>query len=78
MLSRLVSKSQSSCLCLLHTEITGIHHRSIQVKFVLFSYGVVSMKDRLKEVKETLLLPWKRHFASERHLRPQAMQKKAL
>jgi hypothetical protein len=33
------------------------------------------LKDRPQEVKETLLLPRKRLFASERHLCPQAMQK---
>jgi hypothetical protein len=33
------------------------------------------LKDRPQEVKETLLLPRKHLFASERYLRPQAMQK---
>jgi hypothetical protein len=33
------------------------------------------LKDRPQEVKETLLLPRKGLFASERHLCPQAMQK---
>jgi hypothetical protein len=33
------------------------------------------LKDRSREVKETLLLPRKCLFASERHLRHQAMQK---
>jgi hypothetical protein len=33
------------------------------------------LKDRPREVKETLLLPRKCPFASERHPRPQAMQK---
>jgi hypothetical protein len=33
------------------------------------------LKDRLQEVKETLLLPRKCLFASERHLCPQTMQK---
>jgi hypothetical protein len=33
------------------------------------------LKDRPREVKETLLLPRKCLFATERHLRPQAMQK---
>jgi hypothetical protein len=33
------------------------------------------LKDRLQEVKEILLLPRKQLFASERHLRLQAMQK---
>jgi hypothetical protein len=33
------------------------------------------LKDRLQEVKETLLLPRKCLYASERHLYPQAMQK---
>jgi hypothetical protein len=33
------------------------------------------LKDRPQEVKETLLLPRKCLFASERHLHPQAMQK---
>jgi hypothetical protein len=33
------------------------------------------LKDRPQEVKETLLLPRKCLFASERHLCPQAMQK---
>jgi hypothetical protein len=33
------------------------------------------LKDRPQEVKETLLLPRKCLFCSERHLRPQAVQK---
>jgi hypothetical protein len=33
------------------------------------------LKDRPQEIKETLLLPRKRVFASERHLCPQAVQK---
>jgi hypothetical protein len=33
------------------------------------------LKDRLQKVKETLLLPRKCLFASERHLCPQTMQK---
>jgi hypothetical protein len=35
----------------------------------------VDLKDILQEVKETLLLPRKYLFASERHLQPQVMQK---
>jgi hypothetical protein len=35
----------------------------------------MGVKDRPQEVKETLLLPRKCLFASERHLRLQAMQK---
>jgi hypothetical protein len=37
----------------------------------------IGLKDRTWEVKETLL-PREDESASERHLRPQAMQKKAL
>jgi hypothetical protein len=36
------------------------------------------LKDRPLEVKETLLLPGECLYASERHLRPQAMHKKAI
>jgi hypothetical protein len=36
------------------------------------------LKDRPQEVTETLLLPRKRLFASERHLCPQAIQKYAI
>jgi hypothetical protein len=41
----------------------------------LWKRGTTMMlKDRLQEVKETLLLPRKLPFASERLLHPQAMQ----
>jgi hypothetical protein len=54
------------------TEQTSLSLSLIAVR-VITERG--DLKDRPQEVKETLLLPRKCLFASERHLHPQAMQK---
>jgi hypothetical protein len=58
-----------------------LQFRALRKKFIFPQKSLsiflitILVKDRPQEVKETLLLPRKCLFASERHLHPQAMQK---